>query len=76
MPIFNFQLQDSYNLYYPIMTLTLVPMVSSLFENSEMSEVEKTQARLKTEGKLFALLEDLVKVHEQNVKKFPDFLKY
>ncbi|CAH2188769.1 CHK kinase-like domain-containing protein [Caenorhabditis elegans] len=70
------ELQDSYNLYYPIMTLTLVPMVSSLFENSEMSEVEKTQARLKTEGKLFALLEDLVKVHEQNVKKFPDFLKY
>ncbi|CCD68597.1 CHK domain-containing protein [Caenorhabditis elegans] len=74
--LFSFQeLQDSYNLYYPMMAMALLPLVSSLAENSQVSEVEKAQIRFKTETKLVAMMEDLIEVHEYNLKHFPEILK-
>ncbi|CCD68596.3 CHK kinase-like domain-containing protein [Caenorhabditis elegans] len=74
--LFSFQeLQDSYNLYYPMMAMLLLPIVSSFLDNSPISEVEKSQARIKNQKNMIAMMEDLIEVHDYNMKNHPDFLK-
>ncbi|CAL2045716.1 unnamed protein product [Caenorhabditis brenneri] len=75
--LFSFQeVQDSYSLYYPMMAIALLPLVITFLDNSKaISDEEKVSAREKTVLKLVAMMEDLIDVHDYNLRTFPEFLQ-
>uniref|UniRef100_A0A1I7U7Y2 CHK domain-containing protein n=1 Tax=Caenorhabditis tropicalis TaxID=1561998 RepID=A0A1I7U7Y2_9PELO len=75
--LFSFQeLQDSYNLYFPMMAIALLPMAITFLENSgTIPDEEKANVREKTLSKMVAMMEDLIEVHEYNLKNYPEFLR-
>lgn len=75
--LFSFQeLQDSYSLYFPMMAIALLPLIITFLDNSKaIPDEEKANAREKTVLKLVAMMEDLIDVHDYNLRNYPDFLK-
>ena len=70
--LFSFEeLQDSYNLHFPMAAMLIIPGSISFMANGEMTEKEKQE----TLEKITALMEDVLEVHELNLKKFPDFMR-
>ncbi|KAF1753166.1 hypothetical protein GCK72_019722 [Caenorhabditis remanei] len=68
------ELQDAYNLHLPIKAMILVPLILP-FLDAQTSEKEKEKYHEENVAKLVALMEDVLIVHDYNLKKHPEFMK-
>ncbi|KAF1753564.1 hypothetical protein GCK72_020121 [Caenorhabditis remanei] len=72
--LFSFnELLNTYYLYSPVMALMFVPDIFTFIDNAKISEEEKVEARKKGMTKIIAIMEDILDIHEYNLKYFPDF---
>ncbi|CAL2045715.1 unnamed protein product [Caenorhabditis brenneri] len=73
---FKFQeLLDSYNLYFPMAAMLIVPGMMPFIENSQLPEKEKEEVKKEALLKITAIMEDVIDIHGYNVEKYPDFMK-
>lgn len=74
--LFTFQeLQDSYNLYAPMMAMLILPSLSSFLDSAQISKEEKAAAAEEVNLKEVAMIEDILDIHESNLKKFSSFME-
>lgn len=71
--LFSFnELLDCYKLYAPLMAMLSFPEMITFISSTEKG---KEEAREKEKERLIAMIEDILEVHESNLKRFPDFIK-
>ncbi|KAF1750513.1 hypothetical protein GCK72_017063 [Caenorhabditis remanei] len=74
--LFSFhELQDCYNLYAPMMGMLLVPELYMFIDSVKILEEEKVAARKEARAKIVAIMEDVIEIHEQNLKNYEDFMR-
>ncbi|CAO4380462.1 unnamed protein product [Caenorhabditis nigoni] len=69
------ELQESYNLYAPMMAMLLIPDIYSFIDSSKLSEEEKDGARKDVMRKIIAMMEDIIDIHDYNLEHYSEFLK-
>ncbi|KAF1753557.1 hypothetical protein GCK72_020114 [Caenorhabditis remanei] len=69
------ELQDSYNLYTPMMGLMLVPDIYMFIDSAKLSEEEKVEARKEARPNIVAIMEDVIEIHENNLVNYPEFMR-
>ncbi|PIC29408.1 hypothetical protein B9Z55_020989 [Caenorhabditis nigoni] len=67
------ELNDSYNIHFPLMAMVVVPIIM-LFLNSQETGEEKEKYREENIVKLVAIMEDVIECHANNIAKFPTFM--
>ncbi|CAI2354703.1 unnamed protein product [Caenorhabditis sp. 36 PRJEB53466] len=70
------QLKDSYDVYFPLMTLFVLPGIVPLLEHLNVSEECRESLKEAAMDKMVGLLEDAVSTHEASFEKFPEYFKF
>uniref|UniRef100_A0A1I7V1T9 CHK domain-containing protein n=1 Tax=Caenorhabditis tropicalis TaxID=1561998 RepID=A0A1I7V1T9_9PELO len=74
--LFTFQeLQDSFNLYFPMASIIILPSMMPFINSSEFPEEEKAELKKTALVQITALLEDILTIHKLNLEKYPEFMK-
>ncbi|CAB3396938.1 unnamed protein product [Caenorhabditis bovis] len=69
------QLVQSYNLFFPISSIMVIPGLTQFFKNPRIEKSEKDKWHDATMQKMIALLEDILAIHKSNVKEVPQFFE-
>ncbi|PIC28191.1 hypothetical protein B9Z55_020190 [Caenorhabditis nigoni] len=69
------ELQESYNLYAPMMAMLLIPDIYSIIDSAKLSEEEKEVVRKDVMRKIIDMMEDIIDIHDYNLEHYSDFLK-
>ncbi|CAD6193157.1 unnamed protein product [Caenorhabditis auriculariae] len=75
MPYTLEQLKKSYRMYFPIAAFFVLPMIGPMLQMAQGDMDEDIKAVIKEAAmeKLYCLIEDVLEMHERNLKEFPDF---
>uniref|UniRef100_A0A8R1DQ31 CHK domain-containing protein n=1 Tax=Caenorhabditis japonica TaxID=281687 RepID=A0A8R1DQ31_CAEJA len=70
------QLKDSYQLYFPLMTMMVLPGIAPILEHLDLPAEEKEKLKDAAFDKMVGLLEDVITTHESSLQKFPKYFEF